>query len=67
MNLFQENEEALGPSIDCNFIDVEYDSEPEYGILQLESAVWINSIELLKSNRGNPRSLSIQNPSHDTL
>ena len=54
MNLVHKNEEASGPSIDCNFIDVEYDSESEYGILQLES------IELLKSNRGKPRSLSIQ-------
>ena len=48
------------PLIDCNFIDADYDSEPEYGVLQLESAVRIDSIELLKSNKGKPRSLSIQ-------
>ena len=48
MNLIHENEEAWGPSIDCNFIDAEYDSKPEYGALQLESAVKINSFELLK-------------------
>ena len=59
MKLVHENEEASGPSTDCSFIDAKYDSEPELGILQLESAVRINSIELLKSNRGKPRSLSI--------
>ena len=55
-----QNEEASGSSIDCNFIDAEYDSKPEFGILQLDSAVRMNSIELLESNRGKPRSLSIQ-------
>ena len=59
MNLVHENEEASGPSIDCSFIDADYDIEPEYGVLQLESAVRIDSIELLKSNKGKPRSLSI--------
>ena len=44
----------------CNFIDVEQDSEPEYGVLQLESAVMINSVETLKSSGGQTRSLSIQ-------
>ena len=39
MNLVHEKKEVSGPSIDCKFIDAEYDSEPEYGILQLESAV----------------------------
>ena len=57
--MVHENEEASGPSIDCNFIDAGYDIEPEYGVLQLESAVRIDSIELLKSNKGKPRSLSI--------
>ena len=62
VNLVQENEEASCSSIDCNFIDAEYDREPKskYGVLQLESAVRINSIEVLKSNRGKPRSLSFQ-------
>ena len=32
----------------------------EYGVLQLESAVMINSVETLKSSGGQPRSLSIQ-------
>ena len=49
--MVQENEEALGPS---NFIDAEYDSEPENGVLQLESAVSINSIEVLSQTEGNP-------------
>ena len=48
VNLIHENEEASGPSIDCNFIDAEYDSEPEYVVLRLDSAVKINSFELLK-------------------
>ena len=60
VNMVHENEEASDPSIDCNFTDADYDSEPEYGVLQLESAVRINSIELLKSNKGKPRSLSIE-------
>ena len=60
LNLVQENEEASGTSIDCNFIDAEYVSEPEYGVLQLEKAVRINSIEILKSNGGTPKRLSIQ-------
>ena len=55
-----ENEEASGPSIDCNFIDAKHDSEPKYGVLQLETAVRINSIETLKSSRGKSRSLSVQ-------
>ena len=59
-NLVQENEDASGRSMDCNFIDVEQDSEPEYGVLQLESAVMINSIETLKSGGGKSRSLTIQ-------
>ena len=46
--------------MNCNFIDVEQDSEPEYGVLQLESAVMINSIETLKSSGGKSRSLSMQ-------
>ena len=60
VNLVHENEEDSGPSIDCNFIDVEHDSEPEYGVLQLETAVRINSIETLKSSGGKYRSFSIQ-------
>ena len=60
VNLVQENEEASGHTIGCNFIDAEYDREPEEGVLQLESAVRINSIQILKSNGGKSRSLSIQ-------
>ena len=60
VNLVQENEEVAGPSVDCSFIDVDQDSEPEYGVLQLESVVMINSVETLKSSGGEPRSLSIQ-------
>ena len=58
--MVDDNEEVTDPLIDCNFIDADYDSEPEYGVLQLESAVTIDSIELLKSNKRKPRSLSIQ-------
>ena len=60
VNLVQEDEDVACPSVDCNFIDVDQDSEPEYGVLQLESAVMINSVETLKSSGGKPRSLSIQ-------
>ena len=60
VNLVQENEDVAGPSVDCNFIDVDQDSEPEYGVLQLESAVMINSMETLRSSGGQSRSLSIQ-------
>ena len=60
VNLVDDSEEVTDLSIDCNFIDADYDSEPEYSVLQLESAVRIDSIELLKSNKGKPRSLSIQ-------
>ena len=49
MILVQENEEVSGPSIDCNFIDAEYDSEPDYVVLQLEISVRNSSIEILKS------------------
>ena len=58
--MVHENEEVSDPSIDRNFVDADYDSEPETGVLRLESADRINSIELLKSNKGKPRSLSIQ-------
>ena len=58
--MVDDNEEVADPLIDCNFIDADYDSEPEYGLLQLVSAVRIDSIELLKSNKGKPRSLCIQ-------
>ena len=58
--MVDDNEEVADPLIDCNFVDADYDSEPKYGVLQLESAVRIDSIELLKSNKRKPRSLSIQ-------
>ena len=60
VNLVQENEDVSGPSVDCNFIDVDQDSEPENGVFLLESAVMIHSVETLKSSGGQPRSLSIQ-------
>ena len=60
VNLVQEDEDVACPSVDCNFIDVDQDSEPEYEVSQLESAVMINSVETLKSCGGKPRSLSIQ-------
>ena len=60
VNLVQENEDVAGPSVECNFIDVDQNSEPEYGVLQLESAVMINSIETLRSSGGQSGSLSIQ-------
>ena len=60
VNLVHESEEASDPSIDCNFIDADYDNKPEYAVLQLESAVRINSIELLKSNEGKPRSIQLR-------
>ena len=37
VNLVQEREYVAGPLVDCNLIDVDQDSEPEYGVLQLES------------------------------
>ena len=58
--MVDDSEEVANPLIECNVIDADYDSEREYGVLQLESAVRIDSIELLKSNKGKPRSLSIQ-------
>ena len=58
--MVDDSEEVAVSSVDCNFMDADYDSDPEYGVLQLESAVRIDSIELLKSNKGKPRSLSIQ-------
>ena len=58
--MVDDNEEMPDPLIDCNFIDADHDSEPEFGVLQLESAIRIDSIELLKPNKGKPRNLSIQ-------
>ena len=58
--MVDDSEEVADPLIDCNFIDADFDSEPEYDVLQLESAVRIDGIELLKSNKGKLRSLSIQ-------
>ena len=60
VNLVHEEEETPSPALDCGFIDVENDSEPEYGVFHLEDTVQINSIELLTSAAGKPRSLSIQ-------
>ena len=60
MNLVQEEEEAPSHSVDCNFIDVDFDSEPEYGVFQLEGVLQINSIDVLKSAGGKPRSNCIQ-------
>ena len=47
-------------SVDCKFIYIDYDSEPEYGVFQLESVLQIDSIDVLKSAGGKPRSNSIQ-------
>ena len=43
----------------CNLIDVNGDSEPEYGVMAID-VVQIKNVELLKSAGGQPRSLSIQ-------
>ena len=48
VNLVQENEEAPGPTLDCNFIDAEYNSEPEYGVLPLEASAF-NCIQVIAS------------------
>ena len=48
------------PSVDYNFIDVDYGSEPEYGVFQVEKVVRISRIDVLKLGGGKPRSLSIQ-------
>ena len=44
---------------ECNLIDVNGDSEPEYGVMAVD-VVQINNVELLKTAGGQPRSLSIQ-------
>ena len=55
------------PSSDqeCGFIDVNDESEPEYGVMAVD-VVQINKVELLKAEGGQPRSLSIQLRSGDT-
>ena len=44
---------------ECNFIDVNDDSEPEYGVMAVD-VVQINNVELCKAEGGQPRSLGIQ-------
>ena len=44
---------------ECNLIDVNGDSEPQYGVMAVD-VVQINNLELLKAAGGQPRSLSIQ-------
>ena len=55
---------SLETDIDHIVLDQDDDSEPEYGILSIQpqnkwSIVQICSLELLKSNRGTPRNLSV--------
>ena len=60
VNLVQEEQELPSHSVDCNFLDVDYDSESEYCVFQLEDIGLINIIEMLKPAGGKPGSLSIQ-------
>ena len=53
-----QNEE-MSSDQECNLIDVNGDSEPEYGVMAID-VVQINNVELLKAAGGQPRSLSIQ-------
>ena len=53
-----QNEE-MSTDQECNLIDVNGDSEPEYGVMAID-VVQINNVELLKAAGGQPRSLSIQ-------
>ena len=57
VNMVQIEEISLDQ--ECNLIDVNGDSEPEYGVMAID-VVQINNVELLKAAGGQPRSLSIQ-------
>ena len=54
MNLVQADEETSSHALDYNFIEVEYDSEPQYYVVQVESAVEIDSIEYSIQSEANP-------------
>ena len=53
-----QNEE-ISSDQECNLIDVNGNSQPEYGVIAID-VVQINNVELLKAAGGQPRSLSIQ-------
>ena len=57
VNLVHQNDTSSDQ--ECNFIDVNDNSEPEYGVMAVD-VVQINNVELLKAEGGKPRSLSIQ-------
>ena len=57
VNMVQNEEMATDQ--ECNLIEVNGDSEPEYGVMAI-GVVQINNVELLKTAGGQPRSLSIQ-------
>ena len=57
VNMVQHEE--VSSDQECNLIDVNGDSEPEYGVMAIDVAQIIN-VELLKAAGGQPRSLSIQ-------
>ena len=57
VNMVQHEE--VSSDQECNLIDVNGDSEPEYGVMAIDVAQ-INNVELLKTAGGQPRSLSIQ-------
>ena len=57
VNMVQHEEVFFGQ--ECNLIDVNGDSEPEYGVMALD-VVQINNVEFLKAAGGQPRSLSFQ-------
>ena len=57
VNMIQNEE--MSTDQECNLIDVNGDSEPEYGVMAID-VVQINNIELLKSAGGQLRSVSIQ-------
>ena len=60
VNPVRDEKESISPALDCDFFDIEDDSEPEYGVLKLEETVQINSIELLTTaDAGRKRSLGI--------
>ena len=64
VNMVQQNDPASDQ--ECGFIEVNDDSEPEYGVMAVD-VIQINNVELLKAKGGQPRSLSIQLRSGNTF
>ena len=57
VNMVQHDE--ISSDQEINLIDINGDSEPEYGVMAID-VVQINNVELLKAAGGQPRSLSTQ-------